>query len=93
MALAGLLGDKAYGANSEGSTQHFSPRAKNVIFCFMDGGPSHVDTFDPKPSLKKYEGKKIGADAVSNRSQSNANRLWLGSPWEFKQQIETDPYF
>jgi hypothetical protein len=65
---------------------HFAPRAKNIIFCFMDGGPSHVDTFDPKPMLKKHEGKAIGAGAVSKRSQSNPNRVWLGSPWEFKQR-------
>ena len=60
-------------------------RAKNVIFCFMDGGPSHVDTFDPKPMLKKHEGKAIGEHAVTKRSQSSSNRVWFGSPWEFKQ--------
>ncbi len=36
---------------------HFTPRAKHVIFLFMNGGPSHVDTFDPKPALKTNEGK------------------------------------
>ncbi len=36
---------------------HFTPRAKHVIFLFMNGGPSHVDTFDPKPELKKQAGK------------------------------------
>jgi hypothetical protein len=71
---------------AEGAVTHHKPRAKNVIFCFMDGGPSHVDTFDPKPALKKYEGKPIGESAVSKRSQSNANRVWLGSPWEFRQR-------
>ena len=40
---------------------HFAAKAKNIIFCFMDGGPSHVDTFDPKPMLKQHEGKAIGA--------------------------------
>src|SRR5262249_19829955 len=61
-------------------------RAKNIIFCFMDGGPSHVDTFDPKPLLKKFEGKAIGESAVSKRSQSSANRVWCGSRWEFHQR-------
>jgi len=65
---------------------HFAPRAKNVIFCFMDGGPSHVDTFDPKPMLTKHQGQKIGESAVSIRSQSDVNRVWLGSPWEFRQR-------
>ena len=36
---------------------HFPPRAKQVIFLFMNGGPSHVDTFDYKPALKEQEGK------------------------------------
>ena len=36
---------------------HHTPRAKHVIFLFMNGGPSHVDTFDPKPELKAQEGK------------------------------------
>lgn len=64
----------------------FKARAKNVIFCFMDGGPSHVDTFDPKPMLTKHEGKKIGESAVSRLSQSSAGRVWMGSPWEFKRR-------
>ena len=64
----------------------FKASAKNVIFCFMDGGPSHVDTFDPKPMLTKQQGKPIGAGAVSRLSQSSAGRVWLGSPWEFKQR-------
>lgn len=66
--------------------RHLQPAAKNVIFCFMDGGPSHVDTFDPKPMLKKHEGKAIGEGAVSKRSQANASRVWFGSPWEFRQR-------
>ncbi len=82
LALNGLF------ARDAGSTPapHFAPRAKNIIFCFMDGGPSHVDTFDPKPMLKKHEGKPIGEGAVSKRSQSSAERVWFGSPWEFKQR-------
>lgn len=69
-----------------GMPSHNRARAKNIIFCFMDGGPSHVDTFDPKPMLKKHEGKPIGEGAVTKRSQSNANRVWFGSPWDFKQR-------
>ncbi len=61
-------------------------QAKNIIFCFMDGGPSHVDTFDPKPMLRQHAGKAIGQEAVSKRSQSTASRVWFGSPWEFKQR-------
>ena len=38
---------------------HFAPRAKRVIFLFMHGGPSHVDTFDPKPRLNRDNGKAV----------------------------------
>jgi hypothetical protein len=61
-------------------------RAKRMIFCFMDGGPSHVDTFDYKPMLKKHQGQTIGSRWVSKKSQSDANRVWFGCPWEFKQR-------
>jgi len=39
---------------------HFTPKAKNVIWIFMQGGVSHVETFDPKPALNKYAGMTIG---------------------------------
>lgn len=78
----GMLALRAMG----GMPLHNRAEAKNIIFCFMDGGPSHVDTFDPKLMLKKHEGKAIGESAVTKRSQSTANRVWLGSPWEFKQR-------
>src|SRR6185295_10109817 len=82
LALNGLFARSAAAV----AAPHFAPRAKNIIFCFMDGGPSHVDTFDPKPMLKKHEGKAIGEAAVSKRSDSVASRVWLGSPWEFRQR-------
>ena len=90
LALAGLLGEQtqAQAATKEKRPHHVA-KVKNVIFCFMDGGPSHVDTFDPKPALKKHEGKPIGAGAVSKRSQSSAGRVWLGSPWNFQQRGES----
>ncbi len=46
---------------------HFRPRAKRVIHFFLNGGPSHVDTFDPKPALKKYEGKPLGDTFATER--------------------------
>ena len=86
LALSGLFACPVAAA-AAAPTPHLPARAKNIIFCFMDGGPSHVDTFDPKPMLKKLEGKPIGSGAFSKRSQSSdAGRVWLGSPWEFKQR-------
>ena len=87
LALAGLMGKQTSAQAAPPQLKpHHAARVKNVIFCFMDGGPSHVDTFDPKPALKTHEGKPIGAGAVSKRSQSNAGRVWLGSPWKFQQR-------
>ncbi|MFM1802434.1 MAG: hypothetical protein RJA81_1786, partial [Planctomycetota bacterium] len=88
LALSGIFGLEAATAQDKTAKTgtHFPAKAKNVIFCFMDGGPSHVDTFDPKPMLKQHEGKAIGEKAVSRRSQSSANRVWLGSPWHFRQR-------
>jgi hypothetical protein len=80
LAFNGLVAD------SLAAAPHHPAKAKSVVFCFMDGGPSHVDTFDYKPLLAKYEGQKIGAGAVSKRSQSNPDRVWMGSPWAFRQR-------
>ena len=84
LAFAGLNAHCSAGAVNTSALP--AAKAKHVIFCFMDGGPSHVDTFDYKPMLAKYEGKRIGDEAVSKRSQSSANRVWLGSPWKFRQR-------
>src|SRR4051794_8338428 len=80
LALSSLLAKSVHGA------AHHPATAKSVILCFMDGGPSHVDTFDFKPLLKKRQGEKIGSSAVSSKSQSSPDRVWLGSPWEFRQR-------
>ena len=54
MESRGVLG----AAPDSARRSHFAPRAKRVIFLFMNGGPSHVDTFDPKPALLKHEGQQ-----------------------------------
>ena len=51
LALSALMADRASADPTTRRGPHFRPRAKNVIFCFMDGGVSHVDSFDPKPKL------------------------------------------
>ena len=52
-------GTGAYRSPMAAKAPHFAPRAKRVIFMFMQGGPSHVDTFDYKPDLQKYGGQKV----------------------------------
>ncbi len=80
LALNGLFSSQAQ------AETHFPAKAKNVIFCFMDGGPSHVDTFDYKPMLKKHQGQPIGSSWINKKSDNGAGRVWLGCPWEFKQR-------
>ena len=87
LALAGLMSRNSQAATSDRALPgHYAPRAKHVVFCFMDGGPSHVDSFDYKPSLAKHQGQQIGNSAVSKLSQSNAGRVWMGSPWQFQKR-------
>ncbi len=73
MALSALTQQRAFGAPVR--TQ-FAGKAKNVIFLFMDGGVSHVDTFDPKPALEKHAGEPWAGDPT---------RKWQKSPWKFAQ--------
>jgi hypothetical protein len=69
----------------EPKTPHFAPRAKRVIFLFMSGGPSQVDTFDPKPLLQQHDGQPIPATYWKGTSQPGNDRILLASPWKFKQ--------
>jgi hypothetical protein len=61
----------------------FAPKAASVIFLFMDGGPSQVDTFDPKPLLEKYHGKPFPAKVEPTQFNNVGNTL--ASPWKFKK--------
>jgi hypothetical protein len=60
----------------------FAPRAKRVIHIFANGGPSHVDTFDPKPSLQKYAGKMLPTANLATERKTGAA---FASPFKFKK--------
>jgi hypothetical protein len=62
---------------------HFPPKARRIIFLFMSGAPSQVDTFDYKPSLQRDDGKPL--PFAKPRLQFNGTGKLLGSPWRFKQ--------
>src|ERR1700736_4140908 len=90
VALAGLLGDTgALQANGNTSSVNplapkappFPAKAKRVLHLFMNGGPSHVDTFDPKPSLTKFSGKPIPITLKTERRTGSA----FPTPFEFKK--------
>lgn len=61
---------------------HHKPKVEHVIFCFMSGGVSHVDSFDPKPRLIKEAGQPMPMPV--NRTMFNDNSTIFPSPWEFK---------
>ena len=64
---------------------HFAPRAKRVIHLFMNGGPSHVDTFDPKPELSRRHGQPLPVpNLITERETGTA----FGSPFEFQRYGE-----
>ncbi len=64
---------------------HFAPQAKQVIFMFMTGGVSHVDTFDPKPALTRDHGKEINADHPEIKDRPGYERIFLKQPqWDFQ---------
>ena len=65
---------------------HFRPRAKRVIHLFMNGGPSHVDTFDPKPLLKKHAGKMLPQPNLRTERKTGAA---FPSPFKFQKYGES----
>ena len=65
-------------------TPHFPAKAKRVIFLFMTGGVSHIDTFDPKPALTRDHGKEIKADHPEIKDRPGYERIFLKRPqWQF----------
>ncbi len=64
---------------------HFEPKAKSVIQFFMNGGPSQVDLFDPKPALAKYEGQPPGRDLANDIEFINEAGGFMPSPYRFSK--------
>jgi hypothetical protein len=93
-ALAGLVGTRSFAralpgiqAPTEADGLHHPARARSVIFLYMDGGPSQVDTFDPKPRLTAEHGQPFGM--AMERTQFQNNGATLGSPWKFSKHGES----
>lgn len=84
IALAGLLADQTKAAVIDPlavKPPHFTPKAKRMIFLFMKGGPSHVDTFEQKPLLDRDHGKPFPYDKPKIQFAPTGNLL--KSPWKF----------
>src|SRR5438067_4266654 len=88
VSLAALWAEQAQADAKPAASRepHFPPRARNVIFLYMDGGPSQVDTFDYKPLLDKLDGqdphKAIGR--LEPTQFANVGKV-MASPWKFRQ--------
>src|ERR1043166_4826775 len=88
MALGSLL--EQHGLLSAGEVplplaprpSHFAPKAKRVVHLFMNGGPSQVDTFDPKPALDKYHGKPLPLTNLRTERKTGAA---MRSPYKFQR--------
>uniref|UniRef100_A0A7C4LQH7 DUF1501 domain-containing protein n=1 Tax=Schlesneria paludicola TaxID=360056 RepID=A0A7C4LQH7_9PLAN len=96
LALTSLLAETSRGGEARNAAAadplaarppHFPPRARRVIFLFMKGGPSHVDTFDPKPLLTRDDGKPYPFDKPRVQFAPTGNLL--KSPWTFQQYGES----
>ncbi|MCA9178458.1 MAG: DUF1501 domain-containing protein [Planctomycetales bacterium] len=86
-ALATMLQEESHGANPLlPKAPHFPAAAKHVIHLFMNGGPSHVDTFDPKPALDKYAGKDLPTQNLKTERPTGAA---LPSPFKFSKHGES----
>jgi hypothetical protein len=86
LALSGLCGKTLEAAGSANRHPHLPARAKRVIFLFMHGGPSQVDTFDYKPELQARDGQALPFDAAPN---IDAKPVLMKSPWKFAQYGES----
>ena len=81
---SGLWGQTASSNPLAPKTPHHTPRAKRVIFLFMHGGPSGIDTFDPKPRLIRDDGKPLPFKRPLSFADEKVGGL-MRSPWEFKR--------
>lgn len=85
-ALDALLMQNALASNGKGMIgTHHEVKAKSIIFLYMDGGVSHVDSFDPKPLLKEHNGQDPSKFFKVAPTQFNNNGKILASPWGFKK--------
>ncbi len=88
LGLAGLMSDHEARAKTTDlnplapKPSHFAGKAKRVVHLFMNGGPSHMDTFDPKPLLTKYHGKPLPNPNLRTERKTGAA---MGSPFSFKK--------
>jgi hypothetical protein len=88
IALTALLAEKSWGGSTGTirdavNPSHHRPKARNVIFLYMDGGVSHVESFDPKPRLRRENGQRFAMKMEPTQFEDNG--AVLGNLWDFKK--------
>jgi hypothetical protein len=86
LALAGLANRIAAANPLAARLPHYAPRAKRILFLFMQGGPSQIDTFDYKPALEEFDGTKMPFDdarTIANTGNRGTDQRVMKSPWKF----------
>lgn len=82
VALTQLLAEES---QKTAQTPHLQPRAKRCIFLTMEGGPSHIDTFDPKPKLAQLHLQEFTRSGKMKSAMESGKRYYVQSPFEFHQ--------
>ena len=89
VALTAMLGDEAPALEEAGPLAprqgHFKAKAKNCIFLMMEGGPSHIDTFDPKPKLAELHLQEFVREGKQKSAMESGKRYYVQSPFEFRK--------
>ena len=83
IAFTSLLTEDARGNPSSPNSGHLPAKAKHVIFLMMEGGPSHIDTFDPKPALKKLHLQEFIRQDKQLSAMQSGKRYYVQSPFNF----------
>ncbi len=83
VAFSALLAAEDRKPASQSKTPHVPAKARQVIFLMMEGGPSHIDTFDPKPALDKLHLQQFVREGQQKSAMESGNRYYVRSPFRF----------
>jgi len=90
VALTALLAEEAAASGSVAAAgPHHPARAKQVIFLMMEGGPSHIDTFDPKPALDRRHLERFVRQGAEKSAMESGSRYYVKSPFTFRKAGES----
>lgn len=88
VAFSAMMADEMQPGKSNASShqgRHFPAKARNCIFLMMEGGPSHIDTFDPKPELKKQHLREFVRQGQMKSAMESGKRYYVQSPFTFRR--------